>query len=328
MHARTRGPLQDVSVCVRVRVRVVCCRPTVSLISSDRATMTSHGPVQKEDVKEDREERWTDFIYNSRTGEFCGRTGRSWGLILLFYSVFYGFLTGMFSLTMFVMLQTLDPDVPRHQNLVKSPGLVIRPHVVEISYNRSEPSDYLKYVEQLHELLQKYNDSVQEKNDLCLVGEYTEQEEVKEQREKKVCQFKRSVLSQCSGLMDPFYGYGDGTPCVIVKMNRVRLYLLFIIYIYIHLVPWKQFTHINYHGNYLHTSHTQTHTHTHHLPMETIYTHTHQLPLETISTNTHISYHGNYLHTHQLLWKLFTHTSVTVETIYTHISNHGNYFHT
>ncbi|XP_028320454.1 sodium/potassium-transporting ATPase subunit beta-3b isoform X2 [Gouania willdenowi] len=221
MHARTRGPLQDVSVCVRVRVRVVCCRPTVSLISSDRATMTSHGPVQKEDVKEDREERWTDFIYNSRTGEFCGRTGRSWGLILLFYSVFYGFLTGMFSLTMFVMLQTLDPDVPRHQNLVKSPGLVIRPHVVEISYNRSEPSDYLKYVEQLHELLQKYNDSVQEKNDLCLVGEYTEQEEVKEQREKKVCQFKRSVLSQCSGLMDPFYGYGDGTPCVIVKMNRI-----------------------------------------------------------------------------------------------------------
>lgn len=65
-----------------------------------------------------------------------------------------------------------------------------------------------------------YNDSVQESNELCLVGEYTRQER---QPVKKVCQFKRSVLQQCSGLRDSSFGYADGKPCVFIRMNRVRM---------------------------------------------------------------------------------------------------------
>lgn len=67
----------------------------------------------------------------------------------------------------------------------------------------------------------EYNDSVQGSNDLCLVGEYTEQDH---EAIKKVCQFKRSILQQCSGLSDSSFGYAEGKPCVIIKMNRVCMW--------------------------------------------------------------------------------------------------------
>ncbi|CAJ1066438.1 sodium/potassium-transporting ATPase subunit beta-3-like [Xyrichtys novacula] len=173
---------------------------------------------KKEESKKEKKDSWKDFIYNPRTGEFMGRTASSWGLILLFYLVFYGFLTAMFCLTMWVMLQTLDENVPRRQDRVANPGLVVRPHAAEISFNRSDLTNYNEYTRQLHELLQRYNDSIQEQNDLCMVGEYTEQDE---EPIKKVCQFKRSMLRECSGLSDTSFGFAEGKPCIIIKMNRV-----------------------------------------------------------------------------------------------------------
>lgn len=79
---------------------------------------------------------------------------------------------------MWVMLQTLDENVPRHQDRVANPGnapaalpvylplrcvtttclgtgLVIRPRAAEIFFNRSDASNYDQYVQQLHELLQR-----------------------------------------------------------------------------------------------------------------------------------------------------------------------------
>uniref|UniRef100_A0A665ULE6 Sodium/potassium-transporting ATPase subunit beta n=1 Tax=Echeneis naucrates TaxID=173247 RepID=A0A665ULE6_ECHNA len=174
--------------------------------------------ISEKKESNEKKETWKDFIYNPTTGEFLGRTASSWGLILLFYFVFYGFLAGMFSLTMFVMLKTLDENVPRYQDRVANPGLVIRPHAAEILFNSSDPSNYNQYVQELHNLLHQYNDSIQERNDLCLVGEYTEQNN---EHIKKVCQFKRSMLRQCSGLPDTSFGYAEGKPCIIIKMNRV-----------------------------------------------------------------------------------------------------------
>uniref|UniRef100_A0A673NIS6 Sodium/potassium-transporting ATPase subunit beta-3 n=1 Tax=Sinocyclocheilus rhinocerous TaxID=307959 RepID=A0A673NIS6_9TELE len=154
-------------------------------------------------MPDEKQSSWKDFIYNPRTGEFIGRTASSWALIFLFYLVFYGFLAGMFSLTMWVMLQTLDEHTPTYRDrnvLSTDQGFSIL--ALEVQF----PAEFT------------YNDSLQEANKPCPDGMYFEQDDVEE---KKACQFKRSELRQCSGLADSNFGYSEGQPCILVKMNRV-----------------------------------------------------------------------------------------------------------
>lgn len=42
-----------------------------------------------------------------------------------------------------------------------------------------------------------------------------------ERGERKVCRFKLDWLGNCSGLNDESYGYREGKPCIIIKLNRV-----------------------------------------------------------------------------------------------------------
>lgn len=48
------------------------------------------------------------------------------------------------------------------------------------------------------------------------------QDDLEESADRKACQFKRSWLGDCSGLQDPHYGYSQGRPCILLRMNRVR----------------------------------------------------------------------------------------------------------
>ncbi|XP_076838155.1 sodium/potassium-transporting ATPase subunit beta-3a [Brachyhypopomus gauderio] len=175
---------------------------------------------KEEKPKDDKghESTWKHVIYNPTTGEFVGRTASSWGLILLFYTIFYGFLAGMFTLTLWAMLQTLDETVPKYNDRVPSPGLVISPRSMEIVYNRSEPLQYEEFIQHLETLLQKYNDSEQVTNEICQSGHYYEQDG---EAQKKACPFRRSFLGHCSGLGDPTFGYAQGQPCILIKMNRI-----------------------------------------------------------------------------------------------------------
>ena len=63
------------------------------------------------------------FFFTGLTGSWCSSLlSLSAGLILLFYLVFYIFLAGLFALTMYVMLQTLDDHKPTWQDRLATPG--------------------------------------------------------------------------------------------------------------------------------------------------------------------------------------------------------------
>lgn len=61
-----------------------------------------------------------------------------------------------------------------------------------------------------------FEDCGNEPSDLKERGEYNN-----ERGQRKVCRFKLDWLGNCSGLHDNTYGYKDGKPCVIIKLNRV-----------------------------------------------------------------------------------------------------------
>uniref|UniRef100_A0A8C5Q1T2 Sodium/potassium-transporting ATPase subunit beta n=1 Tax=Leptobrachium leishanense TaxID=445787 RepID=A0A8C5Q1T2_9ANUR len=167
-----------------------------------------------------------EFIWNPRTREFMGRTASSWGLILAFYLVFYAFLTAVFALSMWVMLQTIDDQFPTYSDRLANPGLMIRPKTdgLEIVYTNGTSDTWQSYVKALDDVLQDYNVSIQEqRGSVCNPGVFNNQNDAADVRNfpKKACRFERTLLQQCDGIVDPTYGYRSGQPCVLIKINRV-----------------------------------------------------------------------------------------------------------
>ncbi|KAM8881307.1 sodium/potassium-transporting ATPase subunit beta-2-like isoform 1-T1 [Synchiropus picturatus] len=169
---------------------------------------------------------WREFFWNPRTHELLGRTAASWGLILLFYLVFYLFLAGMFAITMYIMMLSLDDFKPTWQDRLETPGVMIRPkgNQLEIIYSLSDNKSWSDFVQNLDGFLSPYNNSYQlQTNDDCPRDQYFIQEDSGEVRNnpKRSCQFNRTTLKECSGISDESYGYSKGQPCIIIKLNRV-----------------------------------------------------------------------------------------------------------
>ncbi|XP_030911967.1 protein ATP1B4 [Geospiza fortis] len=158
------------------------------------------------------------FLWNPEERTCLGRTAKSWGLILLFYFIFYTCLAGMFAFCLYVMLLTLSPYTPRYRDRVSPPGVMIRPYLngFTIAFNVSQPSTWQPYVDSMHHFLAAYDDKVQEeKNIECVPGQYFIQGG-SDSEEKKACQFKRSLLQNCSGIQDPTFGFSHQHGCFLL----------------------------------------------------------------------------------------------------------------
>lgn len=160
-------------------------------------------------------------IWNGQKKEFIGRTAGSWAKIGLFYMIFYSCLAGFFAVMLVGFFSTLDNTAPTQQDmysLIKSnPGMGFRPMInVEstlIKFSADDPASYAEHIENLKQNLHDHQVIVAEAN-------YTTCENGEQPNAHEVCKFNVTDLgSECTEANS--FGYANGTPCVLLKINKV-----------------------------------------------------------------------------------------------------------
>jgi len=153
------------------------------------------------------------FLYDKNTGAIMGRTPLSWLLITIFYIIYYACLAGFWAVMLIIFFQFIDEKEPMWQQdrIGRSPALGVRPgqdwdniDSSMLIFNKEQPKDgktipgYEQWVGRTNEFLEKQG----------YINKGVRHEKLKN-------------LGECSGEQDPSFGYSKGTPCVLLKLNKI-----------------------------------------------------------------------------------------------------------
>lgn len=168
------------------------------------------------------------FLWNSETSQFLGRTGASWGKILLFYLIFYAALIGFFAAMLAVFYQTLDAKQPKWQlddSLIGSnPGLGFRPAPKDtnvestlIWYKANDKNNTKYWQDELTSFLKVYQD--ESKRDKKNIEDC---QQANQPPPGNVCDVKMDQRwKHCVEHYGYDYNSQNGGPCIFLKLNKI-----------------------------------------------------------------------------------------------------------
>ena len=88
---------------------------------------------------------------------------------------------------------------------------------LDFSFSLSDSEASQGYIDGLKKFLKPYGLEEQKNLTDCAGGAFFDQKGP----EYAACRFPLALLEACSGVDDPTFGYPEGKPCILVKMNRI-----------------------------------------------------------------------------------------------------------
>jgi sodium/potassium-transporting ATPase subunit beta len=165
-----------------------------------------------------------EFVWNSSKGEFIGRTGSSWAKIGTFYIIFYACLAAFFAIMLLGFFRTLDARAPTQQkmySLIKqNPGMGFRPMATYentlIKFDQGIPESYKDHMKSMNSFLDDYYNQTGSNLVDCAALKPGETLPA-----GSVCKVNRADLDGNKCIREVDYGYAEGQPCVLLKINKI-----------------------------------------------------------------------------------------------------------
>ncbi|GFR67315.1 sodium/potassium-transporting ATPase subunit beta-like [Elysia marginata] len=187
-----------------------------------QSTIASTG-IQRETFA-DRLTQTKNWIYNAEENLLMGRSPLDWllyiGSLFLFVCALIGMSAAFFAIFYWIV-DWNDPTLQGPSSILQVPGLGFRPQpdasTTLIRFIKGDTTTYYHYLDHLEAYIQYYEYELKQGDN------FKDCKEIRKRRTEelnKVCVFEVEQLGG-SCVKQQNYGFDDGQPCVLLKMNRI-----------------------------------------------------------------------------------------------------------